>query len=255
MKTLLFNSIHHIREQLLQHTIYREINTAERLRIFMKHHVFAVWDFMSLLKRLQQSLTCLTIPWVPCKQTNYAHFINEIVINEETDQYREDSYLSHFELYLQAMKEVGADITPISQYLQLISANQDPLQSIYQPYIPLSVAQFVSHNLHLAMNGQAHEVASAFFFGREDLIPDMFAVLLQELKQNGIHSPSLLYYLQRHIELDGDKHGPLAEKLLVFLCGNDANKLEDTNRVATNALQARIRLWDGVLAEIKEKNS
>lgn len=242
-----------IREQLLKHPVYAQMNTPERVRVFMKHHVFAVWDFMSLLKKLQQSLTCVEVPWLPRKNPDYARFINEIVVGEETDENGEGGYISHFELYLRAMEEVGADTTPIHQYLELVRAGHDPIQALQQEYIPHTVAHFVKHSLELAMNGQPHEVAAAFFFGREDLIPDMFTTLINELEQNGTATDRLQYYLNRHIELDGDEHGPLAEKLLRSLCEDDPTKIEQADRVAQSALHARIRLWDGVLKEIEEQ--
>lgn len=253
MKTIALGTIQSIREELLKHPVYQHMDTPERVRIFMKHHVFAVWDFMSLLKKLQQSLTCVEIPWVPRKNADYARFINEIVIGEETDENGEGGYASHFELYLQAMEEVGADTEPIEKYLDLVQAGHDPIEALAQDYIPTSAAEFVKHSLDLAMNGQPHEVTSAFFFGREDLIPDMFTVLVNELEQNGTSADRLKYYLNRHIELDGDEHGPLAEKLLLSLCENDPGKMEQAEKVAQAALHTRIRLWDGVLEEIREK--
>jgi pyrroloquinoline quinone (PQQ) biosynthesis protein C len=253
VKTIALETIHSIRDELLKHPVYEYMNTSDRVRIFMKHHVFAVWDFMSLLKKLQQSLTCVDVPWVPRKNADYARFINEIVIGEETDENGEGGYASHFELYLQAMDEVGADTAPIKNYLKLVGNGYDPIESLNYGDIPKSAAEFVKHSLELAMNGQPHEVTSAFFFGREDLIPDMFTVLVKELEENGMSADRLKYYLNRHIELDGDEHGPLAEKLLLSLCEDDPVKLEQAEKVAQAALQARIRLWDGVLAEIREK--
>jgi hypothetical protein len=217
----------------------------------MKHHVFAVWDFMSLLKKLQQSLTCVTVPWVPKPNADYARFINEIVIGEETDEDGRGGYASHFQLYLDAMKEVNADTGPIDRYLERLKSGMNPLVALEDEEIPETVAQFVNFSLELALHGEPHEVASAFFFGREDLIPDMFSVLVNELEENNMSVVRLKYYLHRHIELDGDEHGPLAERLLLSLCEDDSSKLERAEQIALRALEARIRLWDGVLAEIE----
>lgn len=251
MKTSTLENVYTIREQLLQHSVYRYMNSPDHIRIFMKHHAFAVWDFMSLLKSLQKHLSSVTVPWIPCKNADYARFINEIVIGEETDEDGEGGYISHFELYLEAMEEVGADTVPILQYLELVKSGYNPISALKQGYIPASVAGFVEYTLSLAMNGQPHEVASAFFYGREGLIPDMFTVLIEEIERNSSSAKRLKYYLKRHIELDGDEHGVLAQKLLRFLCNDDPMKLEEANEIARRALQARIHMWDGVVSEIR----
>ena len=47
------------------HSLWSVITTPEALRVFMEHHVYCVWDFMSLLKSLQRQLTSIAIPWQP----------------------------------------------------------------------------------------------------------------------------------------------------------------------------------------------
>lgn len=247
-----FEKINATKNELLQHPMYAHMNTPDHLKIFMKHHVFAVWDFMSLLKKLQQTVTCLDVPWVPKTEPNYARFVNEIVLAEESDEDGQGGFCSHFELYVQAMREIGANTAPIETYLHKIKNGLNPFLALDQEDIPDSVSSFVKHNLHTALHGRAHEVAAAFFYGREDIIPDMFSVIIEQLEQQGQATGHWHYYLQRHIELDGDEHGPLAEKLLVSLCGEDQQKIEEAEEIAVHALQARIELWDGVLAEMKE---
>ncbi|WP_241254506.1 DUF3050 domain-containing protein [Brevibacillus sp. SYP-B805] len=246
----MMNNIRRIREELLQHPVYRTVNTPERVRIFMQHHVFAVWDFMSLLKRLQRDLTCTDVPWVPGRHAQYARFINEIVLGEETDEDGRGGYASHFELYLEAMKECGADTVPIERFLADLQAGRDPLTALRAAEVPESVIRFVRQTLELAQNGGTHEVCAAFFFGREDIIPDMFQVLVDELNRSGQSTDRLVYYLQRHIELDGDEHGPLAERLLTALCEDSPEKQAEAARTAEQSLRARIELWNGVLAAL-----
>lgn len=242
-----------IRDELLSHPMYQQINTPDRVRILMKHHVFAVWDFMSLLKRLQQSVTSVTVPWLPYENPTYTRFINEIVLAEESDEDGDGGFISHFALYLEAMKEAGADTAPIETFLNALQSGVPYEKALANELIPPTAAKFVSYNLDLSLNGQIHEVSSAFFFGREGLIPDMFQLLLDSLQKESSSNGRLHYYLQRHIELDEDEHGPLAQRLLYDLCGEDSSKKEEAIRTAQISLQMRKTLWDGVLAEIQEK--
>jgi hypothetical protein len=245
-----FEQINNVREELLHHPIYQEMNDASKIKTLMEHHVFAVWDFMSVLKRLQQLLTCTTVPWIPAANAQYGRFINEIVIEEETDDDGQGGYISHFELYLKAMEEVGANTKTMNTFISLLKDGIHYKEALMQLNLPDTVTSFVESSLSTAIEGKPHEVAAAFFFGREDLIPDMFQLLLDEVKEKGDDAKWLNYYLSHHIELDGDDHGPLAEKLLYSLCGGDEQKLLEAEAVAIKALRARIALWDGVIKEL-----
>ncbi|WP_428910015.1 DUF3050 domain-containing protein [Niallia sp. Krafla_26] len=248
------NQLQSIRTELLSHSIYKEITTPERVKVFMKHHVFAVWDFMSLLKRLQRSVTSVEIPWFPHEKPLFSRLINEIVIAEESDIDGRGGYSSHFSLYVEAMNQCGADFEPFDSFARNIKDGLDYQTALAEnPLIRNSIREFVTFNLDLALNGEIFEVAAAFFYGREGLIPDMFKPLLDSLMENGESSDRLVFYLNRHIEVDEDHHGPLAEQLLLELCENDPEKLNRANEIGKICLQTRMKLWDGVLEEIKEK--
>lgn len=239
-----------VRVRLLQHSMYTKLDRPEHVRTFMEHHVFAVWDFMSLLKRLQQDLTCVVVPWVPQDEPRYARFINEIVLGEESDEDGQGGYTDHFGLYLQAMEQVGANTQVIREYIKRLKNGGNPLVHLQDLGVPQTVYDFVKHTLDTSMYGKTHEVCAAFFYGREELIPDMFQALVDELEGEGAAVDRLLYYLHRHIELDGDEHGPLAESLLAFLCDDDPTRIAEAQAVAVRSLEMRIRLWDGVVASL-----
>ena len=239
------------RHGLLLHPLYDSVQTVDNLRVFMREHVFAVWDFMSLLKRLQQIVTCCEVPWLPGPEPSLARFINEIVLGEECDEDGDGGYSSHYELYLSAMDEIGADARPIRSFVAKLRQRVLPEDALIEAEILPTTRAFVRNTLQLAASGQPHEVAAAFFYGREEIIPEMFSRLVDALPKQEVPVERLKRYLRRHIELDGDQHGPLAEKLLIQLSGNELSKQREAASVANHAIIQRITLWDGILAEIK----
>ena len=238
------------RRRLVDHPLYAELTTTERVRVFMKYHAFAVWDFFSLLKRLQAEVTCVTVPWYPRGLGDHARFITEIVIAEECDEGPDGNYLSHFELYLTAMEEVEADTGPIKTFCQLIADGEPVEAAMVAPGIPDTAGDFVSHTLGVALRGAPHEVAACFCHGRENLLPDVFIGAREGMRPVLEASPLLAHYLDRHITLDHDEHGPLALRLLEAFCARDPMLEADAVRVGVEAIEARGRLWDGVLMEI-----
>lgn len=234
-----------LHETLVRHRVYKTLDDRRALARFMEGHVFAVWDFMSLLKTLQRRLTCVTVPWTPPANRLAARLVNEIVLGEESDEIAPGVYTSHFELYLEAMVEVGADVRPVRAFVRALSdvdeheraiASKKALASL--PEVPRS---FVETTLALAEE-ETVAVAAAFLVGRERLVPAMFETMLRAVG----HAPKLRLYLERHVELDGETHGPMAERLLVSLAGEDEGAWQSAERAAMRSLEARKRLWDGL---------
>src|SRR5258708_3030293 len=104
------------RRAVIEHPMYAALNSTQAIRTFMEYHVFAVWDFMSLLKSLQRNLTCVELPWVPTGPTASRRLINDIVLVEESDELH-DGFITHFELYTAGMDEARAATVPISAVL------------------------------------------------------------------------------------------------------------------------------------------
>jgi hypothetical protein len=241
-----------VRQELIEHPIYREIASADDVRTFMKHHVFAVWDFFSLLKRLQREVTCVTTPWHPRAYPEHGRFVMEIVLSEETDEDLGGGYTSHFELYRRAMDECGADGRPIDAFVARIEEGIDPIAALDDDAIPESAKSFVTHTLDIALNGSAAAVAASFCHGREDLLPDVLGALRSSISGLLGDTPVFAHYIDRHIELDHDEHGPLARRLLAALTNGDPQAEQDAERVGVEAVLARTRLWDGIVEEIRE---
>lgn len=226
-------------KELTNHPVYGTFKDLESIRHFMGYHVFAVWDFMSLLKSLQRHITCVQVPWRPSTYpADMVRLINQIVLGEESDVDQDGKAISHFDLYLKGMEEIGADTKPMLAFLQSGNLN----------LIPQGAREFVEHNLKVAQDGHVVEVAASFFFGREKLIPDMFQSIVDVLKKENIAAPTFLYYLERHIEVDSGEHGPLALKCFDYLTANDP-KLKSLGLAAgLSALDMRGKLWDWVHA-------
>ena len=236
-----------LRQDLLDHPIYGEIDSVVNLRIFMQHHVFAVWDFMSLLKMLQQRLCGSKVPWLPPTNRTAARLINEIVLAEETDEDGDGGFASHFDLYHRAMERSGADTHSLDRFLELLRQDSSVEDALSISDLGSSSRQFIRLTFDLIEGGNLSAIASAFTFGREDLLPDVFQRVVDELNvQTSGGLRDFQYYLSRHIELDSDYHGPMAAQMLASLCGSDDEKWRVAEEAAIKALRARKRLWDGV---------
>ncbi len=240
-----------VRERLVAHRMYDELTSVDRVRIFMKHHVFAVWDFFSLLKRLQREVTCVDVPWLPRGLGDHARFITEIVISEECDEGPHGAHLSHFELYLSAMDEMRADRRPVDGFVERLAGSGSAARALDSPDIPPTAREFVSHTLEVALRGAPYEVAASFCHGRENLLPDVLAGARDGMGSILDGAPIFKHYLERHITLDHDEHGPLALQLLAATCEEDPGRQAIAEAVGVEAIEARSRLWDGVLEEIE----
>jgi hypothetical protein len=233
-----------------QHKVFKMIDSIEKLGTFMQWHVFAVWDFMSLLKRLQKELTGSSLPWIPPKDSEMARLINEIVLGEETDVLPDGSPISHFDLYLNAMKEVKASTHWIDHFILELKTGKEMSQTLANLPIPNAIKEFVIATLTTASQRDVFEVLGSFFYGREDVIPGMFQNLLNSWSIKSENAPMFVYYLQRHIELDSDEHGPALQKIIDKITKNEPEKLTRILDSAILAVQNRVKLWDALLAEL-----
>lgn len=243
--------------QLLAHPVYRQIRSLSGLRRFMELHVYAVWDFMSLLKTLQQRLCCVTVPWVPPADPASARLVNEIVLAEESDENGRGGHASHFDLYLEAMRTAGADTAPVERLLRWLREGTDGTlaNALAASDVPLPARRFVESTFATIASDDLAGVAAAFTFGREDLLPDVFRKIVAEIGSSSSGDlDRFLYYLDRHIALDGDEHGPMAQQLVRRICGADESRWLQAEEAAVRSLEARLDLWDAMAREIGAKD-
>lgn len=239
-----------IRSKVITHEMYSRLDSRPAIVTFTEHHVYAVWDFMSLLKSLQRSLTCVDVPWVPTGPTSSRRLINDIVLVEESDELG-DGFISHFELYLRGMTQAGADTSVIEPFIDLVRDGTPVLEALDAVPVPAPSADFVRSTFNFIQNQPLHCRAAAFAFGREDLIPEMFQQVVDVNEEIG-GLDTFVDYLRRHIQVDDEEHTPMAMQMLADLCGDDEAKWQECVGAVSSTLTARVRLWDGITAAITE---
>lgn len=249
-----YSNIENLYKSLDKHPVFNALSNLEDLQAFMSWHVFAVWDFMSLTKRLQRELTCVDLPWTPPKYPHAARLINDIVLGEESDDMPDGGHLSHFEMYLSAMDEVGADTSQIKQFVELVRSGLDVDKALIKVDVHPDIQAFVNHTMKISMTGNVYQVLGNFFFSRENVIPMMFKSLLDNWQIDESTAPMFVYYLNRHIELDSDSHGPAVWKIINEMTESRPDAINELKHAATIAIQARLNLWDGLSKQLSMEN-
>ena len=241
-------NINRCRNELENHSLLTTtvMQDQKDLRVFMEHHVYAVWDFMSLAKSLQAFYTPQQTVWRPtsANRSRHARLINEILLSEELDLTPDGcGTISHFDLYLMAMQEVGASTDAICNWLD----NLDTM-SFDNDYVPAPANKFMRSTFDAIAQGP-HAVAASFCFGRETVIPAMFTRILAQLDLREFDAPKFYYYLERHVHLDGEDHGPKAADIVNDVCermGGGPVIYYQAEQAAVRAIRARIEFFDGV---------
>ncbi len=250
--SLINSKIQSHKDLLLHHSLYEKVKTIDDLHLFLENHIYAVWDFMSLLKALQQKLTCTTTPWFASSNPETRYLINEIVLAEESDLSFNGKRLSHFEMYIEAMQSCGANTKEVQAFLQKVVENKNIFITIKQSNLHSNIKSFLDFTFKIIEEGKTHKIAAAFTFGREDLIPNMFTAILKNFQKNfpETNLSELIYYFERHIELDTDEHGPMAMQMITELCKEDPIKWAEVEEIAIQSLEKRVGLWDAIEEKI-----
>ena len=244
------------RQEIVNHKIYSAIKNLDDLKVFMQFHVYAVWDFMSLLKILQNNLTCTSVPWFPKGSADTRYLINEIVVGEESDVDLYGTRKSHFELYLDAMHQCGADTAKVENFIAVLQNKGDFNAAFISSETPTEAKQFVDFTFNIINSNKDYLQSAIFTFGREDLIPGMFHSIVNDIHKNFPESISIFkYYLERHIEVDGDHHSHLALQMTSNLCGTNDQFWKEAEQATIVSLQMRIKLWDGAYKQIMQQTT
>ncbi len=236
------------RMALVEHPVYLDLRTPDALRTFLEYHAFAVWDFMSLLRALQQRICGNAVPWLPPENLLAARMVNEMMLVEETDELPDGSgYSSHFELYQRGLVEGGVRNDKIGTFTRALRAGRSVDQAFDEAAVPRAARDFVGATLDKCNDPGTHKLAAYFVFGRENIIPAMFRRIIENLEvQYGASFPTLRYYLDRHVGIDETEHGPASRRMLSALCGDDPQLWAEAQESAQQALASRLQLWDAV---------
>ncbi len=240
-----------LRRRLLTHPLYAALDTPEALCRFQRLHVFAVWDFQTLLLALRRHLTRTELPWIPEGDPGIRRLLNEIVVAEESDEDGRGGHLSHFELYREAMRQSRADVRPIDRFLAGLRRGRPLPVALDACGIPREVRDFVGLTWRIAREGKPHRLAAAFTIGREELIPDLFHQVVRRIsRRHPGRFERFRWYLERHIDVDGNEHGPASRRMLDLLCRGSARKRQEALATGREVLESRIGLWDAILRDI-----
>ena len=241
------DSVKPIREKLAANKIYQAIKEIDDLQIFMEHYVFAVWDFMSLLKAMQIEHTCVSIPWNPSGNAVVRRYINDLVLGLESAQLPNGSVGSHFELYVKAMEQWGANTAPINEFIRRTTIGESVEKALSDSDVPPASQRFVANTWHTIINAEPHQIAASFLFGRESIIPDSFINMIEQINEgNNKEDDILVGYLKLNNQEEQDIRKPVADLLLTELCGNDEKKWEEAKAAVVNALEHRIEFWNSI---------
>lgn len=250
-----------LREEIIWHQFFRAMNSQKHLRVFMEYHVFQVWDFMILLKSIQfwinsiytqwwENFSC----WFPKVPWKFSRLINEICLDEESDT--ELSDFSHFEFYLKAMEQSGADMYFIEKSLSYVREiknidqnlewfNFFPCASVKEHFFFMrEVSNIISDPDHLL-----YKPLASFCIGREGLIPDFFTSIIREISAHSkINNNYFIQYLERHIELDWDEHSEKWYELLGYFLEDE--NIDEALSIVIKSLELRKKVLDSMLENI-----
>ena len=239
-----------LKKSLNSHILFHSRLDRQQLSLFMESHIYAVWGFMSLLKSLQKCVTPNDIPWIPNINTSngLVSFINEIVSSEESERFSKNKYLSHFEIYLMAMKRLGASTIEINRLLNKCKKNTFSQKMIDDLSISPAAKKFLKHDIKISLSNSPPKIIGCFALSREKIIPDMFKYILNVIEPTDTNK-ILRKYLELHISIDSDRHGPLSKKLLNKICVSKKDKI-DAYYEANNSIRYRLKVWDSVAKEL-----
>lgn len=229
-------------QMLESHKLYDRIFDDYSLRLFVEHHVVCVWSYNYLLRNIYQELVSMIQPLNSQAQKEALRIISEAILEEEVEEQTDGSLLSHLEIYLEAMQELGADVGPILSFFDMQESGASWQESLAASHFPASVAQY-ARSMGELFERPLHERAAVLFYEGEPFIPDTF---LNRLGQLGARHDvnRLLDYFERHIEGLKRPGFSTSGRLVEIFCGDNPQLNDEAEKAAEQAMQIRIDLWN-----------
>jgi hypothetical protein len=237
--------MHGLIEQVLHHPLYASIDTMKKMQAYMEYDVFTCWDCMCLIKEAYRKIVSVKAPWFPPKDAYSAALLCSIIEEEESDICPDGkTYASHFDLYLDAMRQAGANTMPIDNFMHRLRAGEPMKEALAHCGTTSFVERYVNTTLNF-FELEAHQVAAAFAFGREAIAPTMFVSFLEHVRAGKFteyHEQlrGIIYFCDRHVDLDSTSHLPKMLQMLDNLCGDDEQKWQEVHEIAQQSIQAKI---------------
>ena len=231
------------------HSVYSRLTTLPAFQKFMTYQVWCVWDFMCLAKSVQIGIGCYSVPWIPPKNPSLVSLMGEIIRGEESDVGPGGEEASHFEIFIQAMDECGAESTKIKAFIDHVGAGTEVLSAMRAVDAPPAAQAFVSQTLAFCSSSIAARIG-AFSLGREELVPRMLSTLINRLDPSQKRFKTFDWYLRRHISLDATNHAPKIAEIFRQFVGSDPALREEGLEAGLAAIRARCTYLDALEEQI-----
>ena len=240
--------------QLLEtHRIYDRLHDEASLRLFVEHHVICVWIYNYLMRDLYQEIANHIQPMSSQVQKEAIRLISELVLEEEVDEQNDGTLISHMEIYLEAMQDLGADVGPIMSFFDLLESGKDWVEAARQAHFPIE-SQLYFEKINVFFESPVHERAALLFYEGEPYVPDSFLNKLNVLSQTA-KTARLLEYFEKHIE--GLKRPGFSAigRLVELFCGDDEDLNAAAEARAEEAMKIRLEFWGQIAGKLSDKDS
>lgn len=249
----ILNEIEDLKSELAAHCLYTKLQHMEDIHIFMEHHVFAVWDFMSLAKALQLHLDATQVIEKQTDNSKILGFVNGILTGGETDPNKKEIVLSHLEMYLELMDEIGANTTNIKKLIASSAAGLDIHEAMQIAQLTDEQQRILNFTQTIIATNEIHKIAVAATLVPEGMISNRFLKILKETEErDNLLVPKFKNYLNRYKAIDGNDYGLLSLEMVTHFCDSDGKKWVDILDIAMKTLSHRIYLWDAIVDEIDQ---
>lgn len=235
--------------QLLEkHDIYESVVGLKSLQYFMERHIICVWSYTALLQSLHKDLVAMVFPLNSESHKEAIRLISEIIINEEVDDLGDGRYLSHLELYLEAMQDLDCDLSKILDFFDQLETNRSIDEAIKKSLFSEEIKEYARATARF-LRKPLHIRAAALYYEGEPFFPDQFLYRLYLLSDH-IKCDKALWYFEKHIEGIKCQDFSAAGRLVEVLCKVDHKFDYEAESTASAVMRNRINLWNKILRGI-----